>query len=78
MALVRSKYVLLPAAVAALLAAVTTFAGEPAGGSGKAAPASKWTKDHTGLIPFIIGFDKGKKEAEFTGKPMFVFFTATW
>lgn len=71
----RWKYVFVPAAIAALLGSVASFAGDPAGGS---APATKWTKEHTGAIPFIIGFDKGLKEAEFTGKPMFVFFTATW
>ena len=39
---------------------------------------SKFDATHTGKIPFIVGYELGKKEAEFSGKPMFVFFTATW
>ena len=36
-----------------------------------------WTS-HKGDIPFIIGREKGMKEAEFTGKPILFFYTATW
>jgi len=34
--------------------------------------------EHTGNIPFLVGSAKGLKEAEFTGKPILYFFTATW
>ena len=37
----------------------------------------KW-KAHTGDLPFIVGYEKGKKEAEFSGRPMMLFFTTTW
>ena len=37
----------------------------------------KWA-DHTGDLPFVFGYENGKKEAAFTGKPMMVFFTTTW
>jgi hypothetical protein len=33
---------------------------------------------HKGNIPFIIGREAGMKEAEFTGKPILFFYTATW
>lgn len=43
------------------------------------APASdKFKEEHTGKIPFVVGFEKGKAEAEWSGRPMMVFFTATW
>ena len=31
-----------------------------------------------GNIPFIVGPERGHKEAEFTGKPILYFFTTTW
>ena len=37
----------------------------------------KWAH-HSGDLEFVIGYDKGKAESKFTGKPMMVFFTATW
>ena len=39
--------------------------------------AKKW-EGHTGSVPWIIGFEEGMAEAEFSGKPAIVFFTATW
>ena len=29
-------------------------------------------------IPFIVGYEKGLAEAKFSGRPMMLFFTATW
>lgn len=46
--------------------------------TGAPAKGEKDWKDHTGNIPFIVGSEKGMKEAEFTGKPILYFFTATW
>ncbi len=34
--------------------------------------------DHTGDVPFVMGFKKAQAQAEFTGKPMLAFFTTTW
>ncbi len=41
------------------------------------AAGKDWT-DHMGDIPFILGRQAGLKEAEFTGRPIFYFYTATW
>lgn len=57
------------------LAAALVAAPEPVGA---AVPADKDWSDHMGSIPFIVGSEKGIKEAEFTGKPILYFFTATW
>lgn len=38
------------------------------------AERSKWA-EHMGNIPFVIGYEKGMKEVEFTGKPPMLFFT---
>ena len=37
----------------------------------------KWG-EHMGDLPFIVGYEKGMKEVEYTGKPPMYFFTATW
>jgi hypothetical protein len=37
----------------------------------------KWA-EHMGDLPFVIGYEKGMKEVEFTGRPPMYFFTATW
>jgi len=37
----------------------------------------KWA-DHTGDLSFVFGFEKGEQEARWSGRPMMVFFTATW
>ncbi len=37
----------------------------------------KWA-EHMGDLPFVIGYAKGMKEVEFTGRPPMYFFTATW
>ena len=42
-----------------------------------AAERAKWG-DHMGDLPFVVGYAKGMKEVEFTGKPPMLFFTATW
>lgn len=55
----------------------------PAACGGDAAPDAakaereKWA-EHMGDLPFVIGYEKGMKEVEFTGKPPMYFFTATW
>lgn len=41
------------------------------------AEQAKWGK-HMGSLPFIVGYEKGMKEVEFTGNPPMWFFTATW
>jgi|SoiMethySBSTD1v2_1073268.scaffolds.fasta_scaffold4749881_1 hypothetical protein len=41
------------------------------------AEKQKWG-EHMGDLPFIVGYEKGMKEVEFTGKPPMYFFTATW
>ena len=61
-------------AVFALLAALivgaapTFLAGE--GGD-------KWA-EHKGNLNFTIGYEEGLKLAQFSGKPMMLFFTTTW
>jgi hypothetical protein len=47
-------------------------------GAAASAPAdeerSKWAK-HMGDVPFVIGYEDGMKEVEFTGRPPMLFFT---
>jgi hypothetical protein len=47
-------------------------------GAAASAPAdderSRWAK-HMGDVPFIVGFDDGMKEVEYTGRPPMLFFT---
>jgi cytochrome oxidase Cu insertion factor (SCO1/SenC/PrrC family) len=52
---------------------------KPAAPAADAAKAEheKWA-EHMGDVPFIVGYEKGMKEVEFTGKPPMLFFTATW
>ena len=38
---------------------------------------TKW-EEHMGDLPFIIGYEKGMKQVELTGKPPMYFFTTTW
>lgn len=42
--------------------------------TGGVTAGDKWA-EHTGNVDFVIGYEKGLKEAEFSGKPMLVFFT---
>jgi hypothetical protein len=42
-----------------------------------AAEKEKWG-EHMGDLPFIVGYEKGMKEVEFTGRPPMYFFTTTW
>jgi len=56
-------------ALLVLAAAQSSWAGDP--------EPKDW-KDHMGNIPFIVGREAGMKEAEFTGKPILFFYTATW
>lgn len=62
------------------LAAAGTVAA-PRAGYGDAvtgaAEKEKWAH-HMGDLPFIVGYEAGMKEVEFTGKPPLLFFTATW
>ncbi len=41
------------------------------------AEREKWG-EHMGDLPFIVGYAKGMKEVEFTGRPPMYFFTTTW
>ena len=70
------------------LAAVGAVAASANAGDDKAPPAKpapapadaereKWA-EHMGDVPFVIGFEKGMKDVEFTGKPPLVFFTADY
>ena len=43
----------------------------------ESAEREKWG-EHMGDLPFIVGYEKGMKEVEFTGRPPMYFFTATW
>ena len=66
----------------ALLASPAFAGGEGSKGGSATAPApaaaeKDWSK-HKGDIPFIVGREAGMKEAEFTGKPVMFFYTATW
>ena len=63
---------LVPFALAAALVAV------PASASPEESKGSKDWSDHMGNIPFIVGSERGIKEAEFQGKPILYFFTTTW
>lgn len=73
------------AVACSLLLPLAARAGDGAGGAkpGTSAPAVEpagqkdWT-EHKGDIPFIIGREAGMKEAEFSGKPVLFFYTATW
>lgn len=38
----------------------------------------KFSKEHTGKIPWVMGFEEGLAEAKWSGRPMMVFFTAVW
>lgn len=49
----------------------------PAADTVSAAEREKWG-EHMGDLPFIVGYEKGMKEVEFTGRPPMYFFTATW
>ena len=68
------------APIAAAFALSASLLAGPAaaapGGEGKDGQKD-WTS-HKGDIPFIIGREAGLKEAEFTGKPILYFYTATW
>ena len=46
--------------------------------SGLASANDKFGPEHVGKIPFVFSFEKGKAEAAWSGRPMMVFFTATW
>jgi hypothetical protein len=73
----RSSSLALAAALG--LALVGTVVTASAGDS--SAPTKqekeKWG-DHMGDLPFVIGYAKGMKQVENTGKPPMYFFTATW
>jgi cytochrome oxidase Cu insertion factor (SCO1/SenC/PrrC family) len=63
--------------------AASAKAGDDTAPPAKTAPAAgdsdreKWA-EHMGDLPFVIGYEKGMKEVEFTGRPPMYFFTATW
>jgi hypothetical protein len=63
-------------------AALCVFAAPGTVRAQDAAPAEEagekdWA-DHKGDLPFIVGYEKGMKEVEFSGKPPMYFFTTTW
>ena len=62
-------------AAAALVVVLGAFAADSRAASD--AEKEKWG-EHMGDLPFVVGYDKGMKEVEFTGKPPMYFFTATW
>lgn len=43
----------------------------------RAAEKAKWG-EHWGDLPFVVGYEKGMEEVEFTGRPPMYFFTTTW
>lgn len=47
-------------------------------GAGAAASGEKDWKEHEGDLPFVVGYEKGMQQVEFTGRPPMYFFTATW
>ena len=64
--------------LALALAAFAAPAAADAPGA-TAAPAAdsqreKWA-EHMGNVPFVLGYENGMKEAQFTGKPPMLFFT---
>ena len=60
--------------IALTLAAATMAHAQEEPKSGK----DKFGPGHTGKIDWIFGFEKGSQEANWAGRPMMVFFTATW
>jgi hypothetical protein len=69
-----------------VLAAATALfawvgAAAPASAGDSSAPTKqekeKWA-EHMGDVPFVIGYAKGMKQVENTGRPPMYFFTATW
>ncbi len=58
--------------------AMTTLLTLLSFGSEVQAGDKKWTKKHLGDLQFVIGYEKGLAEAQFSGRPMMLFFTATW
>jgi hypothetical protein len=42
-----------------------------------AADRAKWG-DHMGDLPFVVGYEKGMKQAAASGRQPMYFFTATW
>ena len=70
----RSPWLVTLGFAAGALAVLATSAPSPAADE---AEKAKWG-EHMGNLPFIVGYEKGMKEVEFTGKPPMWFFTATW
>lgn len=63
---------------AALALSVGSFAtAAPDSSAPSASEKAKWA-EHMGDLPFVIGYAKGMKAVENTGKPPMYFFTATW
>jgi hypothetical protein len=44
---------------------------------GTEAELEKWG-DHMGDVPFVVGSRRGLEAAKVTGKPLMIFYTATW
>lgn len=65
-------------AVVALVGALSMASASIGGAEEKGSdPRAKWA-DHMGDIPFMLTYQKGLAESKLTGRPMMVFFTATW
>ena len=66
------------AASGAVVSPVPAAADDPPAPANPAnAEREKWG-EHWGDLPFIVGYEKGMKEVEFTGRPPMYFFTTTW
>ena len=68
------KWTLLLSTVVIALLGVLAF-GQDA--ETKDGTKGKWD-EHTGNLPFVIGYEKGMTEVKLTGKPPMYFFTTTW
>jgi hypothetical protein len=69
----RSPWLVTLGFAAGALAVLASPASSPAADE---AEKAKWG-EHMGDVPFIVGYEKGMKEVEFTGKPPMWFFTGT-
>ncbi len=61
---------------AILLASVLAIGLLPLGGCSSGGPAD-WS-EHTHGLPFVVGYERGVKAAEESGKPTLFFVTTTW
>jgi protein disulfide-isomerase len=50
---------------------------EPSSSSAPSPVASKWS-EHTGRVPFVVGYTRGNERAAAEGKPVVYYFAAPW